>query len=491
MHSMHPAKSPRATWIRRLRVPVMGLLLGLVGAAPMTATAETHSPLPKGYTTDELPTLPPSIQAPPIQQASDVTVEEDEYVDTDPSALTDFREPLAPHGAWVEDPTYGTVWVPSATVVGADFAPYQTAGHWAMTEDEEWVWVSDYEWGYIPFHYGRWVWISGRGWSWIPGRTYAPSWVIWRVSDYGYIGWAPMPPAYYWSGGSAVGLWVVPPAPYVFVSTHHVFHHHVHTHIIHDHTHVKHIAANSRVYKGANASVGAPHSPHKGASAGSASAGRSSYRPASPTLADAKVPKSAGPKARIAPNPKATALSHRSTSPKAKLGGLPTDRGVRTSPGSRGIAAPSDRGIRMAPSDRGSRRPQITLPRGDEPRDRPQSAPVIRSPQTFDGGHHRSAPPAINVPRTQPPPPVYRAEPPPARGHSSPPPQVVDRPSRKIVVPSAPEKSSSPPERSYSKPSKSSSSPPAARSQPAPAVKPTPAPARVAPASRPSSRGRR
>ena len=493
MHSMQPAKSPRATWIRRLRLPLMGVLLGLVSAAPMAASAETRSSLPKGYTTDELPTLPPSIQAPPIQRTSDTeVVDADGYVDTDPSALTDFREPLSPHGTWVEDSTYGTVWVPSAAVVGTDFAPYQTAGHWSMTEDDEWVWVSDYDWGHIPFHYGRWVWISGRGWSWIPGRVYAPSWVIWRVSDHGYIGWAPMPPSYYWSGGSAVGLWIVPPAPYVFVSTTHVFHHHVHQHIVHDHTTVKHIASKSRVYRGANASVGGGNSPNKGSSgsAGGSSAGRSSYRPAAPTLAEAKVPKSAAPKARITPNSKAMAFARRSTSPKAKLGG-PMDRGV-------------DRGVRMAPGGRGSSPQRIELPRGNDPRgndpradeprirERPQGSPAIRIPRPIDGGQRRMAPPSHDVPRSQPQPPVFHADPP-ARGNSSPPPQVQGGERRRIVVPSEPSKAA-PPEKSESRstPRASSSPPPAARSAPPPAARPAARPpARVSPpASRPS-RGHR
>ena len=46
-----------------------------------------------------------------------------EYVDTDPSALGDFRQTLDPYGQWVEDGTYGTVWVPAAAVVGPDFVP--------------------------------------------------------------------------------------------------------------------------------------------------------------------------------------------------------------------------------------------------------------------------------------------------------------------------------------------------------------------------------
>jgi hypothetical protein len=71
---------------------------------------------------------------PAISAAQDVPDYED-YEDTDPAALSDFRQPLEPYGTWVEDPKYGIVWVPSVVVVGKDFAPYRTAGHWAVTEE--------------------------------------------------------------------------------------------------------------------------------------------------------------------------------------------------------------------------------------------------------------------------------------------------------------------------------------------------------------------
>jgi hypothetical protein len=146
----------------------------------------------------------------------------DSYQDNDPSALTDFRAPLEPYGTWVDDSTYGTVWQPSQDVVGADFAPYSTAGHW--TYDNDYVWVSDYEWGWAPFHYGRWVWIDGRGWAWIPGRVYRGAWVAWGVDDgWGYVGWYPMAPGFIWWGGVAVGYpyymgprWVYCPRGEVF-----------------------------------------------------------------------------------------------------------------------------------------------------------------------------------------------------------------------------------------------------------------------------------
>lgn len=130
----------------------------------------------------------------------------DEYSDTDPSALTEWKPVLDPHGRWVDDPTYGTVWIPAEQEVGTDFQPYVSAGHWTYSDSTSWVWVSDYSWGWVPFHYGRWVYLPGHGWSWIPGRRYAGAWVTWRYGyGYDYVGWAPMGPDYYWYNGWAVG----------------------------------------------------------------------------------------------------------------------------------------------------------------------------------------------------------------------------------------------------------------------------------------------
>jgi hypothetical protein len=130
----------------------------------------------------------------------------DEYSDTDPSALTEFKPVLDGHGEWVNDSTYGTVWVPASSEVGTDFQPYVTAGHWTYSDDTDYVWVSDYSWGWAPFHYGRWVVVPNHGWVWIPGRRYAGAWVTWRYGvGYDYIGWAPAPPDYYWYNGYAVG----------------------------------------------------------------------------------------------------------------------------------------------------------------------------------------------------------------------------------------------------------------------------------------------
>ena len=82
----------------------------------------------------------------------------------DPNAHEDFRDALAPYGQWVQSPQYGNVWVPSQEIVGSDFTPYYSGGRWNYT-DYGWTWVSEYNWGWAPFHYGRWITLPGYGWS--------------------------------------------------------------------------------------------------------------------------------------------------------------------------------------------------------------------------------------------------------------------------------------------------------------------------------------
>jgi Family of unknown function (DUF6600) len=111
----------------------------------------------------------------------------------DPNAYQQFEGALDQYGSWYDDPSYGHIWVPSAGSVGNDFSPYSTGGHWVLTE-YGWTWVSDYSWGWAPFHYGRWSYVGAYGWSWIPGTCWGPGWVSWR-SGGGYVGWSPLPPA--------------------------------------------------------------------------------------------------------------------------------------------------------------------------------------------------------------------------------------------------------------------------------------------------------
>lgn len=191
-------------------------------------------------------------QGQPIAGGAAQPAPSDNVPETDPRALTEFRPTLDPYGTWVEDEKYGTVWVPNRDAVGDDFAPYVSSGHWALTDDNDWSWQSDYPFGNVVFHYGRWVWVPGTGWAWVAGRQYANAWVNWRVptDDYGYIGWAPMPPAWGWYGGSAVSLWWYPPAPYVFCPSGYAFSYNVHSYIVHDRYVIHDVASHTRNYAG-------------------------------------------------------------------------------------------------------------------------------------------------------------------------------------------------------------------------------------------------
>ena len=229
------------------------------GAAPTLRLPRPPSQDPQRRTkaVGPLPALPSSApQAAPASEPTDPAAY-DASADTDPSALTDFRETLTPYGSWEDDATYGVVWVPSASVVGDNFTPYVSDGHWALADDGNWMWVSDFNWGWAPFHYGRWLWISGRGWGWIPGRVYSHAWVVWRTGYYDdyYVGWAPMPPTWYWRSGFAYGLYYVPPAPYVFCSSRYVFYPHVHSYIV-PASRVSVIAPRTQPYVAAAATVG-------------------------------------------------------------------------------------------------------------------------------------------------------------------------------------------------------------------------------------------
>jgi hypothetical protein len=108
----------------------------------------------------------------------------------DDISLQSFYDELSPYGTWIQDPQYGYVWRPD--VEQSDFRPYYTNGRWAMTEYGN-TWVSNYDWGWAPFHYGRWVYNRYSQWVWIPDTTWGPAWVSWRTGG-GYYGWAPMGP---------------------------------------------------------------------------------------------------------------------------------------------------------------------------------------------------------------------------------------------------------------------------------------------------------
>ncbi len=116
-------------------------------------------------------------------------------VSAEAGSVDDFYDELAPYGEWVENDSYGLVWQPHRSVVGASFVPYSTSGHWQYT-DSGWMFASEWKWGWAPFHYGRWYRDPYRGWCWVPGSVWAPAWVDWRFGG-GYVGWAPLPPRHH------------------------------------------------------------------------------------------------------------------------------------------------------------------------------------------------------------------------------------------------------------------------------------------------------
>jgi DNA segregation ATPase FtsK/SpoIIIE-like protein len=104
-------------------------------------------------------------------------------------SLQVFYDELQPYGTWIAYENYGYVWRPR---VDRDFVPYATDGYWINTEYGN-TWVSDYGWGWAPFHYGRWFYDDFYGWMWAPDTVWGPAWVAWR-SGGGYYGWAPLMP---------------------------------------------------------------------------------------------------------------------------------------------------------------------------------------------------------------------------------------------------------------------------------------------------------
>lgn len=110
-----------------------------------------------------------------------------------------FYDSLSPYGDWYFDAEFGWVWTPYDVAIG--WRPY-TEGRWIYT-DYGWTWVSTWDWGWAPFHYGRWQFRHRHGWIWVPGDRWAPAWVAWRYGD-GWVGWAPLPPSVRFRAG--VGL---------------------------------------------------------------------------------------------------------------------------------------------------------------------------------------------------------------------------------------------------------------------------------------------
>jgi len=107
-----------------------------------------------------------------------------------PSLTFDYiYDSLKPFGTWYDIDAHGWVWRPNG--MNDSWQPY-TLGHWQLTE-EGWLWESNFDWGWLPFHYGKWYWHNRIGWCWVADYEWAPAWVAWYWTD-NYVGWAPIPP---------------------------------------------------------------------------------------------------------------------------------------------------------------------------------------------------------------------------------------------------------------------------------------------------------
>jgi len=104
-------------------------------------------------------------------------------------ARADFDAPLATYGTWASVGSFGRCWHPAR--IAADWRPY-CEGEWVWT-DAGWYWDSDEPWAWACYHYGTWVDDPTFGWIWVPDVEWAPAWVDWRFGG-GFIGWAPCAP---------------------------------------------------------------------------------------------------------------------------------------------------------------------------------------------------------------------------------------------------------------------------------------------------------
>ncbi|WP_428685524.1 DUF6600 domain-containing protein [Reyranella sp.] len=148
--------------------------------------------------------------APPAPAASwaarDKQVVYDQQPQYLPAGMTGYED-LNGYGNWVNDGSYGQVWVPRSPP--ADWAPYRT-GHWSYVKPWGWTWIDEQPWGFAPYHYGRWA-NSNNRWVWVPPQreerpVYAPALVAFvgglelaaqlgnQGRNSGPVGWFPLGP---------------------------------------------------------------------------------------------------------------------------------------------------------------------------------------------------------------------------------------------------------------------------------------------------------
>ncbi len=151
--------------------------------------------------------------------AADNTAIETANETDDAGSYSTFYRKLDPYGEWMATSDYGYVFQPRQAAQTRDWRPY-TNGHWVYT-DAGWTWISDEQFGWATYHYGRWVRLRGTGWVWVPGDEWAPAWVSWRTGN-DFVGWAPLPPEARFDRQTGIHNWAdnyydIGPEQYAFV----------------------------------------------------------------------------------------------------------------------------------------------------------------------------------------------------------------------------------------------------------------------------------
>lgn len=285
--------------------------------APAKAPANKAVPTTKKSVSDTAKKGPAPAEAKKEPVANDPTAQDGKTnVAAGDDLIEHFKKELAPHGKWVKDETHGDVWVPNPATVGTEWAPYRDHGHWAVTDQGDWAWVSDMAWGKIPFHYGRWVWTPKQNWMWKPGSEHAPAWVVWRVADANrkFVGWAPMAPEA--TDGAKTVL------PFYFVPTRYLFSPHIDKFVISNQRLAQKMHGHSHIFGGhavdaspktdaagdastTNAKTAAKDTAKDTAANDTAAKGdedatkEPELQPASPTFTDVIVPAFAMPKTKL------------------------------------------------------------------------------------------------------------------------------------------------------------------------------------------------
>ncbi len=113
----------------------------------------------------------------------------------------DGADDLDRYGRWVDDSSYGHVWIPANTA--SDWSPYRD-GRWVWEDGYGWTWVAAEPWGWAPYHYGRWYHSPSYGWAWYPPPVrsspfYSPALVAFlsfgnASFGFGNVGWVPLAP---------------------------------------------------------------------------------------------------------------------------------------------------------------------------------------------------------------------------------------------------------------------------------------------------------